>query len=185
MAVSALAQLSWAVIGRLELDHRGIPVSSLGPRAGQFWPAVAALQVRAGLVVVVSALLAFGLAQLLRNSAAAFGVGFLYFAVIETAVRVIHVQWSPYLLTQAIAAWTTRGGVDVYLHDRLDRRTGLSGRRGRPRRRRVPPSRHHLTHHRRHPAGAFAPPVRLAMLILVGHDHRRSHPNSARPHAGR
>ena len=125
LAISAVVQLTWAVAGRALLHYRGVPVSTLGPRlARHFSTDLATLQIRAGLVVVVSALLAFGLAHLLRNTAAAFGFGFLYFAVFETLIRGVRVQWSPYLLTNAIAAWIQRRGIDIYLPQRFDRNSG-------------------------------------------------------------
>lgn len=124
LAVSAAVQLSWAVIGRVLLHYRGVPVSTLGARAAHYSTDLAALQVRAGVLVVATALLAFGVAHLLRNTAAAFGFGFLYFAVIENAVRIVLPRWSPYVLSEGIAAWVQRGGVDVYRPERLDRRTG-------------------------------------------------------------
>ena len=124
LALSLFVQLSWAVIGRVVLRYRGLPVSSLGPQAHRFSVDLAWLQVRAGLLVVVAALLAFGLAHLLRNSAAAFGIAFVYFVPVELAVQALRQQWTPYLLTPAIGAWVSKGGLDLTLPPRLDRRTG-------------------------------------------------------------
>jgi ABC-type transport system involved in multi-copper enzyme maturation permease subunit len=71
-------------------------------------------QLRAALLSLVTALLGFGLASLMRNSAAALGVAFVYFAVVENVVRGLNPNLQPYLITTNIAAWVAEHGLTVY-----------------------------------------------------------------------
>lgn len=113
LAVSALVQLSWAGIGRLLLHYRGLPISSLGTKSSRFSSDLLLMQVRAGLLVLGFSLLAFCISHLLRNTAAALGFGFLYFAVVENAVRILHPAWQPFLLSVNTGAWLSTGGSRV------------------------------------------------------------------------
>lgn len=123
LAISAVLQVSWAVVGRFLLSRRGTPfparATSEVPSAHQ----ADLTQLRLVLLVLATTLLAFGIAQLLRTSTAAFGFGFLYFAVLETAVRALKPHWQPYLLTDNIVAWVQRRGLRIFF-DHFDRRTG-------------------------------------------------------------
>lgn len=55
----------------------------------------------------------FALASLLRNTAAAFGIAFVYFAVVETLLRAINPDLQPYLFTTGLAAWASNAGITV------------------------------------------------------------------------
>lgn len=61
-----------------------------------------------------SPLLGFGIANLIRNTAAAFGAAFVYFAIVESALRSISPATQPYLFTTGLQAWVSGGGIDVY-----------------------------------------------------------------------
>jgi hypothetical protein len=50
----------------------------------------------------------------MRNSAAALGVAFVYFAVVENVIRAWKPDLQPYLLTTNIAAWIANKGLTVY-----------------------------------------------------------------------
>lgn len=76
-----------------------------------------ALQGRAVLLAVLVGLLGFGLAQLLRNTGAALGVAFVWFAVVENVVRGVRPAWQEWLLTDNAAALVLRGGSTVYVFD--------------------------------------------------------------------
>ena len=52
-----------------------------------FWGDLLAAQGRSVLLTVLVALLGFGLTNLVRNTGAALGIGFVYFAVLENGVR--------------------------------------------------------------------------------------------------
>lgn len=113
LALSGVAQLIWAVTARWLINTRGLPVSSLGDGAAQFWPDVLGVQIRAVLLAVPILWLGFGLANLIRNTAAALGIAFVYFAVVESVVRGISPAWQPYLLLTNVSAWIVHGGITV------------------------------------------------------------------------
>jgi hypothetical protein len=83
----------------------------------RFWGDLLAMQGRCVLLTVLAALAGFGLANLVRNTGAALGVGFVYFAVVETAVRALRPGWVPYLVTSNVGALLSRGGFDIPIFD--------------------------------------------------------------------
>ena len=116
--VAELAWLAMAVLLRAVAGNgRALPT--------QFWGALFAIQGRAVLLVVLIALLGFGLTNLIRNTGAALGVGFVYFAVVESAVRALRPAWEPWLLSDDAAALLTPHGITIYLFDGLGR-TGFT-----------------------------------------------------------
>ena len=84
------------------------------------------------LLTVLVALLGFGLTNLIRNTGAALGVGFVYFAIVETAVRALRPAWQPWLLsTNAAGAGRTRAACRSPIYDavgpeRLHRAAGTT-----------------------------------------------------------
>jgi hypothetical protein len=50
----------------------------------------------------------------MRNSAAALGVAFVYFAVVENLIRALNPEWQPYLFTTNVGAWISEKGITVY-----------------------------------------------------------------------
>ncbi len=124
LALSALAQVVWGVTARILLRARGLPVSSLGPDAGHFWSDVTAVQVRAALLVLPAVWLGFGLANLIRNTAAALGIAFVYIVIVESVLRGISPALQPVLFTTGVAAWGTEGGVTVYGTEVFDQQLG-------------------------------------------------------------
>lgn len=124
LALSVLAQLVWAVTARWLLNTRGLPISSLGDDAPHFWSDVLGVQVRAALLVLPTVWLGFGLANLIRNTAAALGVAFVYLAVVESVISGISPALQPYQITTSLAAWVTRGGVIVYGDSAYDQQQG-------------------------------------------------------------
>lgn len=113
LVLAVSAQLMWFGAAKLLLRYRGLPVSSLGPRAEHFWSHVVNAQSRAALLVLITALIGFSLASLMRNSAAALGVAFVYFAVVENVVRSLNPDLQPYLFTTNLAAWIADSGITV------------------------------------------------------------------------
>ena len=55
-----------------------------------FWGDLLQTQGRGVLLTVIAALLGFGLTNLVRNTGAALGIAFVYFVVVETAVKIAH-----------------------------------------------------------------------------------------------
>lgn len=121
LAAACLVQLTWFGIAHLLLHYRGLPVSSLGPKAPHFWRHILDAQLRAVLLVLPTTVLGFAIANLIRHTAAAFGVGFVYFAVLESLIRATNRDWQPYLLTTNIGAWISNGGLTVYGKESFDR----------------------------------------------------------------
>jgi hypothetical protein len=95
-ALLAIAmQLAWlAMAGLLNAVAGGG-----APLPDGFWTEVLAAQGRSVLLAVLIALIGFGLANLTRNTGAALGVGFVYFAILETALRIMRPTWEPWLLS--------------------------------------------------------------------------------------
>jgi ABC-type transport system involved in multi-copper enzyme maturation permease subunit len=65
------------------------------------------------------ALIGFGLTNLIRNTGAALGIGFVYFAVIETAIRILRPAWEPWLLSNNAAGLISPHGITVLIYDNL------------------------------------------------------------------
>jgi hypothetical protein len=70
------------------------------------------------LLAVLAGLLGFGLTNLVRNTGAALGIGFVYFAVLETAIRAFEPTWQPWLLTNNAVGLVLRGGLPLPIYDR-------------------------------------------------------------------
>lgn len=125
LAVALVAQLLWFGLAHLLLHYRGLPVTTLGPKAKHFWRHVLDGQLRAVLLVLPTSLLGFGMASLIRNTAASFGIGFIYFAVVENLIRALNRDWQPYLFTTNLGAWIANGGLTVYGKQVFSRRQGF------------------------------------------------------------
>jgi hypothetical protein len=101
----AMAGIVYAVAG----DGAGLPAGLRGH--------LLALDGRSVLLTVLAALVGFGLANLTRNTGAALGVGFVYFAVVETAVRALRPAWQPWLMSDDAAALMNPGGLRIWIQD--------------------------------------------------------------------
>ena len=62
------------------------------------------------LLTVLAGLLAFGLTNLVRNTGAALGIGFVYLVIAESAVRALRPRWQPWLLSDNAVALVQDGG---------------------------------------------------------------------------
>lgn len=111
--VGVVAQAAWlAMAGLLNAvagDGAGVPAD--------FWSGLLALQGRSVLLTVLAALVGFGLANLIRNTGAALGAGFVYFAIVETAVRALRPTWQPWLLSNNAVALMYPGGLRIWIQD--------------------------------------------------------------------
>ena len=110
LLVGVVAQLSWLVMAGIWQTTVGDDV----PLPDDFWPQVLGAGGRGVLLTVFAGLLGFGLTNLMRNTGAALGAGFVYFAVLETAVRAIRPDWQPWLLTNNAAALVMPDGLTLY-----------------------------------------------------------------------
>jgi len=99
------------------------------PLPDDFYADLLGQQARSVLLVVLVGLLGFGFSNLMRGTGAALGVGFLYFAIVENAVRNLRPSWQEWLLTDNAAALVLPGGNTLYLYDEsfVDPTTGFTG----------------------------------------------------------
>ena len=71
------------------------------------------------LLTVLAGLLGFGLANLIRNTGAALGIGFVYFAIIENALRIYDVSLERWLLSTNAVALVFPGGLRLYDYEAM------------------------------------------------------------------
>jgi hypothetical protein len=67
------------------------------------------IAVRAAAVASALALVGYALASIGRNTAAALGAGFVYFAFVEGLIRGLRPQWQPWLLGENSALFIEGG----------------------------------------------------------------------------
>jgi hypothetical protein len=109
-----VAQLAW-------LAMAGILRAAVGtddPLPAGFWGDLVATEGRSVLLVVLAALGGFGLANLVRNTGASLGIGFVYFAIIETAIGAFRPTWQPWLLTNNAAGLVIPDGLTLFIWER-------------------------------------------------------------------
>jgi hypothetical protein len=109
--LGVLAQAAWLGMATL---LEGVAGDGAPVKAG-FWDVELAMQGRGVLFTVLAGLGGFALANLIRNTAAALGAGFVYFAVVETAVRGLVPAWQPWLVTNNVVGLLYPGGLQLYL----------------------------------------------------------------------
>jgi ABC-type transport system involved in multi-copper enzyme maturation permease subunit len=73
---------------------------------------------RVAAVSIVGALIGFSIAAISRNTAAALGIAFGYFAVVENAIRGLRPHWTPWLLGDNVAVVITNQPQNFPLVDR-------------------------------------------------------------------
>jgi len=104
--LAVVSQALWWVTARIMAAALG----RSGPLPDGFYGDLLAQQGRAVLLLVIVSGLGFGLSNLTRSTGAALGIGFVYFAVVETAVRNIRPAWQEWLLTDNAVALLQQGG---------------------------------------------------------------------------
>jgi hypothetical protein len=109
VALGIAAQVGWLAMAWL----LRATVGTDDPLPAGFWGELLATQGRCALLVVLAALAGFGLANLIRNTGAALGVGFVYFAIAENAVRILRPEWQPALLTNNAVALVLPDGLTI------------------------------------------------------------------------
>ncbi|MDP5182989.1 hypothetical protein QOZ88_10090 [Blastococcus sp. BMG 814] len=110
LALGVAAQLAWLAMAWL-LDalvgsDRGVPDG--------FWSGLLAAQGRGVVLTVLVGLIGFGLANLVRNTGAALGVGFVYFAIAENALRILEPTTDRWLLSTNSIALVLPGGLELF-----------------------------------------------------------------------
>ena len=111
-----LAQLCWLALAGLL--HAVAGQGSIA--TGGFWEELLGVQARGVLLVVLAALGGFGLTNLVRNTGAALGIGFVYFAIVEPAIGVFLASSQPWLLSNNVIGLLLPGGHTVYLFDIME-----------------------------------------------------------------
>ena len=79
---------------------------------------VSGVSLRVAAVAVVGALIGFSIAAISRNTAAALGIAFGYFAIVENAIRGLRPHWTPWLLGDNLAVVITNQPQNFPLVDR-------------------------------------------------------------------
>jgi hypothetical protein len=119
IAVLAVAMaLFGVVVQALWLAMAGILNAAAGSGNSvppRFWSDLLATQGRSVLLTVIVGLIGYGLANLTRNTGAALGIGFVYFAILETAIRILRPVWEPWLLSNNAVGLLVPGGVSVFV----------------------------------------------------------------------
>ena len=82
-----------------------------------FWSDLYGQQGRAVLFVVLTALLGFGIANLIRNTAAALGAGFVYLVIIENLVRGFLPNYQQWLLVENVSGLLSRNGHTIFIYE--------------------------------------------------------------------
>lgn len=103
--VALVMQLLWVAAGWLIAATRG--TTERGP---DFWGDLLAQQGRVLLLGVLAAGGGFALAHLIRNTGAALGIGFVYFAIVENVVRATRPAWQEWLVSTNVLALLMDGG---------------------------------------------------------------------------
>lgn len=123
--LGVVAQAAWLLVARYVLAAtRGTTAVPDGT-----WGELVAGAGRGVLLVVLLGLLGFGIANLLRNTAASFGVAFVWFVIAENVLRGLVPASRPYLLTESAVALLTQGGSRVYVNEATVDAQGFSSSR--------------------------------------------------------
>lgn len=102
-AFSAATRGRWATAG----EDAAVPAG--------LWSELAGVGGRGLVLVVVVASFGYAIAMLVRNTGAALGTAFVYFAVVENAVRIAFMRYGSeqFMLTTNAGAFVIPGGVEV------------------------------------------------------------------------
>ena len=104
-----LAEAAW-------LATAGIWEATVGsdePFPKDFWSSLLQTQARGVLLVVLAAVLGFGLTNVVRNTGAALGIAFVYTAIAENIIRALRPHWEPWLLTSNALGLVQDGGYRI------------------------------------------------------------------------
>ncbi|MGI8692413.1 MAG: hypothetical protein ACR2JK_05865 [Geodermatophilaceae bacterium] len=120
-ALGVVGQLLWLGASHVLVRTRG---STTAVPDG-FWSDFSGQAGRGVLLAVVGTLFGFGLANLVRNTGAALGVGFAYFAIVESALRGFVPKSQPFLVSESAGALVEDGGLSLFVEGpTVDQGTG-------------------------------------------------------------
>lgn len=89
-----------------------------------FWGDYVALAGRGIVITLVAALVGFGIANAMRHTAAALGIGFVYFAILESVVRGYRPGWQQWLFTDNVIAFVMKDPYTITLEGQHRDETG-------------------------------------------------------------
>ncbi len=120
--LGVVAQGAWTLAALVLARTRGT-TDGLPP---DFWSDLLGQQARSVALAVVAALIGFAIANLVRNTGAALGVGFVYFAIVENILRGVVPRSQRFLLTDNVAALLIDGGHRIFVQSEafVDPETG-------------------------------------------------------------
>ena len=114
--LGVLAQVGW-------LTMAGILDAAVGldePLPDGFWSSLLQTQARGVLLVVLAAVLGFGLTSIVRNTGAALGMAFAYVVVIQLILGNMKPSWLPWMLGTNAVALVSPGGMTIPFYDQVD-----------------------------------------------------------------
>jgi hypothetical protein len=120
-ALAGAAQAAWWAGAKLLAAQRGSAEVPPG-----FWGDYLGTAGRGVFVTLVAGLLGFGLAHAVRHTAAALGIGFAYFAILESLIRAFRPAWQPWLLTDNALAFVQHLPYTVYLDSSYTDERGMT-----------------------------------------------------------
>jgi ABC-type transport system involved in multi-copper enzyme maturation permease subunit len=85
-----------------------------------FWSTLLQTQARGVLLVVLAAVLGFGLTSIVRNTGASLGLAFVYVVVVQLVLGNMKPSWSPWMLGTNAVALVNEGGLTLFLYDQID-----------------------------------------------------------------
>ena len=90
------------------------------PLPEDFWTVLVQTQARGVLLVVLAAVLGFGLTSIVRNTGAALGIAFGYVVAVQLVLGGFTPSWSPWMLDTNVVGLVKPGGLIIYFYDRID-----------------------------------------------------------------
>jgi len=115
VVTTALMLLVGLAFGAVTVALRGTPDLATGVYPAGFAAELASGAGRGLVLVAVAATFGYAVSMLIRNTGAALGAAFVYFAVFENAVRLVLENHGaePFMLTTNVAAFLIKDGLDV------------------------------------------------------------------------
>jgi len=110
------AQVGW-------LTMAGILDAAVGldePLPDGFWSELLQTQARGVLLVVLAAVIGFGLTSIVRNTGAALGIGFVYVVVVQLVLGNMKPSWAPWMLGTDAVGLVNPGGLTLMFYDQVD-----------------------------------------------------------------
>jgi hypothetical protein len=117
------AQVGWLTMAGI-LDAA---VGSDEPLPDGFWSTLLETQARGVLLVVLAAVLGFGLTCIVRNTGASLGLAFAYVVVVQLVLGNMKPSWTPWMLGTNAVGLVNEGGLTLFLYDQIDYSAGNLG----------------------------------------------------------